>query len=124
MASPAEKFRQTFLVPQGGFLRWFSAILLWLTAASSVAVYVTIVRDICADGACDGLVVTRFWVLESTRYLYLLHAACAIVLGVFVVRARSLSRLVSYALGIGFGVGGQLSGMAVWAILRELAAGA
>ena len=104
--------------PQGALGRWFDVVFLFIAGAASFYNFYLIEFRICRDYGCGNLVVTSYYV--SATWWYLLFGVSVLGVSYFVHQAKSLPRAFALAITLCSLSGFVLSGMVVFAILKEV----
>lgn len=103
--------------PQGEIARWMDVIAVSAAGLCSIFSYFLIEFEICQAYACKNLVVTSFY--ASASWWYLVFGIALLGIGLFIHRARDLQRAFAMAITVSSLSGFVLSGMVVFAILKE-----
>ena len=106
-----------FTKPQGAVARWCDAVAVSVAGFCGFLSYYLIEFKICRDYRCEDFVVTSFY--ASISWLYLVYGLALLGVGVFLVVARDLPRAFALAITVSSLSGFFLSGMIVFAMLRE-----
>ena len=109
--------RSYFASPQGTVARWCDVIVVSLAGFSSSWSYYLIEFSICRDYQCEDFVVTSFH--ASVSWWYLVFGIALVGVGVFLAVARELPRVFALAITVASISGFVLSGMVVFAMLKE-----
>lgn len=103
---------------QGGVARWANVIAVSIAGVSSFSCYYLVEFNICQNFDCERLVVTRYY--ASSTWWYLVLGLALLGVGHFLRRAKDLARGYAIAITIASLTGFVLSGMAVFAMLKEV----
>ena len=104
--------------PQGAIGRWFDVVFLFIAGVASFYNFYLVKFQICRDYSCEKLVVTSYYV--SATWWYLLFGAAVLGVSYFIYARRNLPRVFALAITLSSLCGFVLSGMVVFAILKEV----
>ena len=105
-------------MPQGAISRWIDSAILVICALCSFLTYYFIKYDICRNGACDKLVVTRFW--ANNPYVYLFFGAGLLIVSVLVAKVKNIPRVFSLGIMLVSLIGAATNSLLFFSILHEL----
>jgi len=103
---------------EGIVARYISGAFIILAGLSEGLAYYLINYELCGVSDCSNLKVTSFWVTSSP--MHLIMGACYIGVGVFVIKYKELSSIVSICITGSLFSGFLFSVMAVFAIANEI----
>jgi hypothetical protein len=103
--------------PQLNVARWCDSIAIFIAGLCSLYFFYFIEFNFCRDYECENLVVTGFF--AAAPWWYLLFGLSLLGVGAFVYRTRDLPRIFAIVITVSSLAGFVLSGMIVFAMLRE-----
>ncbi|MEM7504654.1 MAG: hypothetical protein AAF417_21650 [Pseudomonadota bacterium] len=104
--------------PQGAIGRWFDVFFLLMAGAVSFYNFYLIHFRICRDYECESLVVTSYY--ASAPWWYLVFGVSVLGVAFFIHETKNLPRVFALAITLCSLCGFVLSGMVVFAILKEV----
>ena len=113
-------WNSTLMKPQGAIGRWFDVVFLFVAGVASFYNFYLIEFQICRDDSCENLVVTSYYV--SATWWYLLFGVSVLSVSYFIHATKRLPRVFALAITLCSLSGFVLSGMVVFAILKEVRA--
>ena len=99
-------------------MRSIEGLVVIFCGPSCFLVYGLIRFDLCADGNCSRLAVTKFH--ASLPELYLVYGIASILTGIFLFSNKQLSRAFRLGIETTIIVGFVLSGMIIFGMLIEI----
>jgi len=108
----------SLLQPQSNIIRLIDTAFLLLCSITTALIYYSINYELCIHNKCNNLMITKYWVASSE--IYLIFSTALFISSVFIYKSKQLSRLISLTLTIALSSGTILSGMIIFAIIREL----
>lgn len=110
-------WRQYWTRPQGNIARWVDVVAVFAAGICSFYSYYLIEFNICRTYNCEDLLVTRYY--ASASWWYLLFGFALFGVSLFIRKARDLPKMFAIAITISSLSGFFLSGMVVFAMLKE-----
>ena len=104
--------------PPGPIARRLDGCVVCLAGISCFLSFYLIEFHICQKHDCEKLEVTSFFINMSA--LYIVYGIVVLMVGVFLFRDRSLTRLQRFGIEMTACIGAILSGMVVFGMLKEI----
>ena len=105
-------------LPPGPVMRRLEGLVVVICGLGCFLVYVLIRFDLCADGNCARLAVTKFH--ASLPELYLVYGIASILTGIYLFSNEQVSRAFRLGIETAIIVGFVLSGMIIFGMLIEI----
>ena len=112
-----EKFRKSFLSPQGKIGRFFNISILCLSSFLFLYQFWLINYYICEKADCSSLVITDIWIKQS--FMFIIVGLCNISTTLFIYKNKNIPNIYITAISLGFLTAAVITGYIPFAIGNE-----